>query len=306
MPMSAAAAGPLKIVLHLGAHKTASTHLQIALGRARTALTARGVAMFLPGDLRRDGLRLTGCLSAQHADGAHAKMIRNAFAESARGARVLLISEENIVGTAHDPAMIDRAQFYPHAQARLARLAALLPQGQVTLALAMRDPAGFLVSAYSQRLLSGRVAPFDGFCGGLDPALLSWRDLVTRLRGAVPGAEMLLWCYEDYPAIAGPVLSAMLGERAASHVQPGRAPAHVGLSAAAHAALLAEAPQLSRAGPKAARARAVALRAQFSREKGHPPLALLDKATRARAGTAYAREVAQMAALPELRLLAKG
>ncbi len=301
-----AADEPLRIIVHLGAHKTASTHLQQALGRARTALAARGVALFLPEDLRRDGLRLTGCIAAPREDGGHAAMIRNAFAEAARGARALLISEENILGTAHNPAMIAREQFYPEAQARLARLAALLPSGEVTMALALRDPAGFLVSAYSQRLLAGTIESFEDFRGGLDPASLSWADLVARLQGAMPQSRMLLWRYEDYPGIAGPALTAMLGEEAARQVQPGAGRAHQGLSAPAHEALMEEAAALSSAGRDVARARVQALRRRFGRDKGHPPLALLDEAASARAAAAYAREVAQLAAQPGMRLLAEG
>lgn len=299
-------AAPLEIVLHLGAHKTASTHLQLALGRARAALAGQGVAMFLPEDLRRNGLRLADCLSSQPEDRSHNAVIRKALGEAARGARLLLISEENILGSAHQPAMIREARLYPDAGARLARLGMLLPAGRVTMALAMRNPAGFLVSAYSQRLLSGRIEHFEHYRGGLDPAALSWRDLVARLRAALPDAGLVLWAYEDYPAIAGQVLAAMLGREGARHVRPGPGRAHPGLSAAAQAALMAEAPALADAGPEAVQARARALRRQFDRGRGHAPLAPLDEPTSIRAAAAYAQEIAQLAAEPGVSLLAKG
>ncbi|MCC5988048.1 MAG: hypothetical protein JJT95_10230 [Pararhodobacter sp.] len=297
---------PLEIVLHLGAHKTATTHLQLALGRARAALAGQGVAMFLPDDLRRNGLRLADCLSALPEDRSHNAVIRKALADAARGARLLLISEENILGSAHQPAMIREARLYPDAEARLARLRGLLPAGRVTITLAMRDPAGFLVSAYSQRLLSGRLEAFEHYRDGLDPAALSWHKLVARLRAAMPDAGLVLWAYEDYPAIAGQVLAAMLGRGGARHVRPGPGRAHPGLSAAAHAALMAEAPALADAGPEAVQARARALRRQFDRAGGHAPMTPLDEATRNRAAVAYAQEIARLAAEPGVRLLAKG
>lgn len=297
----------MRIIVHLGAHKTASTHLQLAMGRARTALAGQGVAMFLPDDLRRRGLRLADCLSAEPEDRSHSAVIRQAFAKAARGARQMLISEENILGSAHQPAMIREARFYPDAGRRLARLRGLLPTGHVTLALALRDPAGFLVSAYSQRLLSGRLEAFEHYRAGLDPAALSWCELVERLRAAMPAAGLALWPYEDYPANARAVLAVLLGDDdMARLVRLGPGRAHPGLSAAAHDALMAEARALADAPAEAVQARARELRRRFDRAQGHAPLAPLDQATQGRAAASYAQELAQLAAQPGIHLLAKG
>lgn len=288
----------MRIVLHLGAHKTASTHLQLALGRAQAALAEQGVALFLPDALRRNGLRLGDYLSMQPEDRSLASTIRQALAQAARNADCLLITEENILGNAHQPAMIRQARLYPSAQARLERLAGLLPDAPVTLALSTRQPGGFLTSAYSQRLMSGRIEDFETFRAGLDPAALSWHDLVARLHAAIPAAPMVLWRYEDYPAIAAPVLTHLLGEAPARAVRPGPNRAHPGLTAPAHAALMAEAAALSAQGEGAIRERVRALRQQFPREKGHPPLAHFDAATEARCAQAYQADHARIAALP--------
>ena len=60
------AAVPDTLTVHLGAHKTATTHLQHSLGRARADLRRHGVAYFGP-DLLRGRLRLPQLAAAKPA-----------------------------------------------------------------------------------------------------------------------------------------------------------------------------------------------------------------------------------------------
>ncbi|MGY6534891.1 MAG: hypothetical protein ACXIVG_06050 [Pararhodobacter sp.] len=296
----------MKIILHVGAHKTASTHLQLALERSRDDLASHGIVLLLPEALRRHGLRLGDFLSIQPEDRSHGTAIRQAIAQVSRGVECLLISEENILGNAHQPAMIRQARLYPDAQSRLARLRTVLPDAPVTLAMGMRNPADFLVSAYSQRLMSGRLEPFEAFRAGLNPASLSWFDLVCRLRAALPNADSVLWTQEDYPRNAPAVLSALLGPQAGATVRLGAGRAHPGLTGPAHAALMAEAAVLAPQGEEAVRNRVRALRQKYALNKGNPPMALLDATTMALSAAAFAADLRQIAALPGVVMPGKG
>lgn len=299
----------MRIIVHIGAHKTASTHLQLALERGRVALGARGVAVFGPDQLRRRGLGLPEYLGAPPGSAeAHGARIRAALALSVGR---LLLSDENILGNAHNVELIRTARFYPRAEARLAMLNALLPgDGQavggqgaaLTFALAIRDPAGFLASAYAQRLMSGRLEAFEDYIGTLDPAELRWSELVMRLRAAFPQAQWLLWRYEDYPAVAPQVLTALLGAEA-SLARLGPGIAHPGLSAAAHAALMAEVPTLAGQGEAAIRARAAELRHALPKAPDRPGLMPFGPAVLARSAAAYAEDQRRLAELPGLQLL---
>lgn len=270
------------VVLHLGAHKTASTHLQQGLKRARPGLAAR---VFLPDDLRKDGLRLQDRLAPGADDPAHEAGLRAAFAGPGR----LVVSEENVLGQVPGPELADDPTLYPGAGGRLVRLARLLPPGPVTLALAVREGAGFVAACYSQALMAGRVAPFGQMFGGLDPAALDWDDLAGRLMAALPGARLVLWDHADWPAVAPQVAAALLGDGAAPLPLPSGL-AHPGLSAEAVARLLAEGGQ----GPAAA-ARARALRLEFSKGAGQPGFDPFPPEARARAAAAHARTLDRLA-----------
>lgn len=292
----------MQTILHIGAHKTASTHLQLAMARAREALGMRGVALFGPDELRRKGLGVPEYLSLQPDDPglqAHGARIKAALGLSAER---LVISDENILGNAHNVELIRTARFYDRAVDRLTRLAVLLPDAPVTIALAIRDPAGFLVSAYSQRLMSGKLEAFTRYCNGLDPAMLRWSELIGRLQDVFPAVRWRVWRYEDYPGNATAILNALLGD-AAGLVKLGMGVAHPGLSQHAHAALMAEASQLSEQGEGAAMKRAAALRTAFPKGRQHPAFQPFDAPTLERSATAYARDQAVIAALPGVQAL---
>lgn len=293
----------LRIIVHIGAHKTASTHLQMAMRRAGERLKGRGVAYFGPGALRRHGLGVPEYLSAGSEDPDHAERIRTGLARRPdQPCDRLVLSDENLLGNAHNVELIHTARLYPRGPARLARLAPLLPAGQVVLALAIRNPAAFLVSAYAQRLMSGRLQTYSDYTQGLDPARLSWADLIERVQAALPGAACHVWRYEDYPANAPEVLRILLGE-AAPVARPVPGIAHPGLSARAHAALMAEAPALAARGEEAIRERVGALRETWPKDARNPGLQPHDPATLARAAASYAADYARIGALPGVHTL---
>lgn len=279
-----------EIVLHLGSHKTASTHLQLALKRARPVA---GAAVFVPDDLRKDGLRLQDWLGLPGDDPGHAARLRAAFDRPGR----LVLSEENILGQVPGPGLA--RGLYPQAAARLARLDRVLPPGRVTLALAVREGAGFLAACHAQALMAGRVAPFDAAFGGVDPAGLDWAGLAARLAGALPrerAVRLVVWDHADWPAVAPQVAQVLLGG-GGLRLPPGLA--HPSLSAEGVARLLAEAP----ADPEVARARARALRAEYDRAAGHAAYDPLGPQARAAARAALARDLAAIAARPDATVL---
>ncbi len=180
-------AGSPPVVVHLGAHKTATTHLQHALAQVRGRFEGR---LFLPKELRASGLRLQEWLSGESEGREHHRVLRQAFAVPVR----LVISEENILGVTPGVFEPFSPLLYPRAEPRLRRLVQVLPDRPVILALAMREGAGFMVSCYAQALLAGRVMPFDDFRAGVDPTALDWSGLVARLRAALPEAQIVELC----------------------------------------------------------------------------------------------------------------
>ncbi|MGO4914242.1 hypothetical protein [Pseudogemmobacter sp. W21_MBD1_M6] len=224
---------PIIVSLHLGAHKTATTHLQKSLTENSDLLNTAGVAYFGPSELRAPRQ------SIQHKFGfAGNKRIDPAFAAEALQAlagdcRRVVLSEENYLGPLYGGEGSAGLPLYSAAHLRVEKLVRSLEGHPVSLFLAVRDPASFLVSAYSQGMMSGKYVPFSKFVRRLDPSRIFWSELIERLSGIEGVANTYVWRHEDYPRVAETVLRRLVGWRLGPQIKLSEGRAHVGLSAGA-------------------------------------------------------------------------
>ncbi len=180
----------------------------------------------------------------------------------------LLLSDENILGETRPPSLAHGTQLYPGAEARLAKLLAALELQGVTVALALRDPLALLVSGWGHQHMAGHEIAFHSYIEGVVPQDLRWQELVMRLLGCEGVHHVLLWRYEDYPALAGMIARRLTGVAAAARLTGQVAPLLTGPSARALASVArirAENPKLDY---KHALRRAMQ---QYPRAAGYPP-----------------------------------
>ena len=281
---------PKTIVLHIGAHKTASTHLQ----RSLAAADLPDVAFHGPQDLRQPGRSLKERFRL--ARGARVAETRATLAEMAAGAARLVLSEENFAGPLQSGWGRIPMPLYPQAADRVSALCATVARAggpKVDLCLAIRDPALFLTSAYSQVLKGKRVVQPEKFIAKNPVAGVDWVDYVQRLR-AVPGlGRLTVWRQEDYGVIFPQVCNAMVG---AAPVQPFGERSQQRLSQAAlDAILLAKSQGLPNVVDAAALAHPVAVET--------PAFHLFDAATRVRSAELYAAQCTALEATSGVTVL---
>jgi hypothetical protein len=199
--------------LHLGAHKTATTHLQETLALRRDWLVARGVDV-LPMPAVR-ALRLPPAAGWKawrlRLGWPMRRAIEAAVAPLRQGPGRVAISEENLIGF---PQHLMGGPFYPKAARRLAGFGALAAGGRLHVFFAVRSFERLLPSAYIQRLRHHPHPRLDGF-GPIRAAALrqppSWTELLLRLRDTLPGARFTVWRQEDYRAHDWRILSCFCG-----------------------------------------------------------------------------------------------
>ena len=222
----------IAVSLHLGAHKTASTHLQKSLARNENLLLAHGVRYFGPKYLRDPkhhfqdlfGLRAKGQPIGGRSGPEQVTHI-------AKGARRVVLSEENALGPTFND--LNPGILYPQADLRLERFVASVAPFPVALFLAVREPSQWMASLYSQRVIGGDLRPFDAFVGDNRPEHLLWSNLIGRMR-KVPGlGPIYVWRKEDYPEVSVPVFRRMLGWRLGPLVERIDGRVNEGLSSAA-------------------------------------------------------------------------
>lgn len=209
----------LEVVIHFGAHKTATTFLQKFLKGERAELRRQGVG-YIPLDLSRAMVlpfivRATrGAASPAQTD---ADMFRGMIMESveepadAAPVRRLVISDENLAGPAL--AILNKAELYPTAPDRLRALVNQFPGTRLKLMLCIRDYADFIPSVYCELLRRHKLAPLMKMLNRHDDMVLSWPTYLSAIAAALPECEVHYWAYEDFVRSPADVTEAMTGVR---------------------------------------------------------------------------------------------
>lgn len=203
----------MQIVLHLGAHRTATTSLQRMLGQSHVGLQDAGLAYWGPKRLRAglfDGLYGAGPALPPRRTGRAAGRIALQLDMAAQaGVRVLVVSEENMLGTMRDIAQTQR--LYPDAGARVARFAAGFAGQEVTLGLSIRCYDAFWASVLGWRLRRGGPLPLPGLCDRLVTQPRRWRHVIADLAQAVPEAKIAVWTHEAMAGMPADLLARLTG-----------------------------------------------------------------------------------------------
>jgi len=198
-------------IAHIGAHKTATTHIQDSLAQARESLAQRGV-MYLTratyrGRLER-GLDMVG---SPRRNAVNLWRMRRQLLREARGCSRIVISEENLLGRPME-ALDDPP--YPELELGLRLLCRLRGEGALTVCMAIRRFDELAAGAYSTALRfgtppEGLKADFAHRAGGQPPR---WSDIIERVIRALPGDAVLkVWRYEDYGAHRPEILRLLVG-----------------------------------------------------------------------------------------------
>lgn len=197
--------------IHLGAHKTATTHLQETLAIIRPMLAESGVDAIPNAAIRDEWPRHLGrrnwrtWVAGRPMEGELAR----AFAPFRLGPDVVVLSEENFLGELDTP--LD-TPIYPGLSRRLRILGSLGSRAELSFFLGIRQMDAFLASAYAESLR--HFAPRHDFAA-LAPGLAArpprWTDIIARIRRAAPRANLTVWRYEDYRPHGRDILARLCG-----------------------------------------------------------------------------------------------
>lgn len=199
--------------IHLGAHRTATTHFQDTLAAMRPELLSREVD-FIPRDvLRGSGFEedfRPGLLRGLTPAPLRRLAGRRKLSGLRSGGRVLALSEEKCLGYVRD---LLAPELYPSAAVRLRHLAQVVGDDPLTVFLSLRDYGPLLASAYSQCLRMGNRLPsdFSTIRTRVRQTPPDWRPLVRLVSRAFPSARLVIWAFEDYVTTPGFFLDRFVG-----------------------------------------------------------------------------------------------
>lgn len=191
-----------RILMHIGAHKTATSYMQKKLALNVDLLARRGIH-YDPLDTFRKGF--TPLLNEEVTRENDYVKFLNGKAKTMS----LLISEENILGVPGD--LPREHKYYIRAQQRLARTAELFHTATPEIFLSLREYSSFAVSMYSEYIRHQKYLPFAEYRTIFEASNFSWLSIVDEIFAAVPGARLTLWDFSDFRNIEKQVFQSMLG-----------------------------------------------------------------------------------------------
>lgn len=198
--------------IHLGSHKTATTHLQDIAEKHCDELSAMGIQFIPRSDLRKKKVlanpghfhwrhKLNGwpLLRAFH------KRIQPLLDQN----KTIVLSEENFLGCSED---LLSSIFYMNADKHLQTLHSLSQSNATSLFLAIRPQSEIIPSAYVEAI---RSKPPRRKFSCIKKEILnnppSWVTLIQSITEKVPGTPLSIWTMKDYLKNKETILSHLFG-----------------------------------------------------------------------------------------------
>jgi hypothetical protein len=209
----------MKIHLHIGVHKTATTYIQNRLHANKAALHEAGIGYaslwefrsfftekfmdFVPEEFKLEDLL--------------GRFFGNKVPDNPRG---LIISEENLIG--YCGGLLNSGNPFASARGRLAHLRTLLRGHEVTMFCAVRSYDTFLSSAYCEGIRNlNSYVPFEEMREKLHWARMQWPHLIDSFEDNLRPEATKLWRFEDFRKHAERILDALTFDTGMTLVPPG-------------------------------------------------------------------------------------
>lgn len=183
--------------IHIGAHKTATTHFQDCLYRAIERIQLQGKDYVPRIDCRQKKIvEQIHEASAQAAlSDANSASLATILQNNGYNAKTILMSEENMMGSS----MNLIANMYPKVVGRLDHFIKLRGIANINFFLSIRSYEHVLPSAYSQALRDGAsIPPFSSIRDYWLSEKPSWYKLIQVIINLCGASQLTIWSFENY------------------------------------------------------------------------------------------------------------
>ena len=188
----------MKISLHLGAHKTASTYLQKTLEANRANLSSAAVYHIPMRQFRTSITANLGDPSPNFSERVAALL------EPAANCDWVIISDENILGSCE---IFEDPSYYHSAAGRVGKLIEAFRGHEVEVFIATRSYDSFVSSMYCEFIRHHPFVTPEEYLAAADVDGLSWFELIGDLSKIVGEDRLTYWRFEDFDKLEQIVLS---------------------------------------------------------------------------------------------------
>lgn len=171
------------MIIHLGVHKTATTHFQSRLYNSIPTLAQAGVGYL--------GLDKTRELITSKIFGNF--KIEDSLEKLLNEEKRLLISDENIIGGTDK---LRSELIYPDATSRLNFLFNKIPVDICDVHITIRNPEDYLISRYCEYLRHYKFMSISEYFDSFDLKIFSWMPLISAIEN-VTGKNVQVTLFEN-------------------------------------------------------------------------------------------------------------
>lgn len=204
----------MDVILHTGAHRTATTTLQRCLADNRRALSAAEVAVWGPkvtrGGIFQGLMGPVGAVLPWHIARAEKRVALRLEALRQSGMRTLFVSEENMLGKLS--CVVEETSLYPAVGRRVAAFAQGFAGHRLTIGLGLRAYDEWWASAIAFRVMRGGPMPQTRLREYMVTQPRRWRHVISDIAEALPEARLVVWTHEAMAARPEAVIRALSGQ----------------------------------------------------------------------------------------------
>lgn len=198
----------MKIILHIGAHRTGTTSFQSYMRRHAQALAADGIGFWGPVRTRKGlftGIQPTPGLGRQAACRARGRILLQLDKAQKRGLHTLVVSDENIMGSSWQNL---RTQcLYPDVGERLSRYVMAFDNRIDVISMSVRALDHFWMSTASYGVHRGHDVPTGDQFARIAENPRTWQDVVADVSCAAPQALIKVLPFERFAGRADRALA---------------------------------------------------------------------------------------------------
>ncbi|MCD1625479.1 MAG: hypothetical protein ACU0B7_06110 [Paracoccaceae bacterium] len=194
----------MDVILHIGAHRTASTSFQAYMRANLPALQEQGIGFWGP-RRTRNGL-FAGIIPTNGSPrlGRQARLAQGRIElhldrAAAQGMRWLIVSDENIIGAPRRN--LRDSDLYRGAGVRMARHAAAFGGRIARVVLSVRAFDSYWSSALAYSIARGSPLPDPAQLEAICTLRRGWRDVITELASAIPDTEIHVLPHETFAGL---------------------------------------------------------------------------------------------------------
>jgi hypothetical protein len=189
--------------LYIGAHKTATTHIQRLLACNRKILSDNKISLSIPSDIRPLWFPFITHYPTFIDNDAIKKII-----ETSPNSDIWIFAEENISGVSYD--LKTTAGIYPNLATRLTAFQDMFPKAKLEIFFSTRSYDSYYASSYLEVVRNRGFLPFTDFYDENRYSNNSWYTVIKEVvRVIKKQTDITLWRYEDFPSTLPSVLKGM-------------------------------------------------------------------------------------------------